>query len=34
MARFHIMLTSISDVKQFVTAACAQPCDIDLVAGR
>ena len=29
-----VQLTSISDVKQFVTAACSQPCDIDVVAGR
>lgn len=31
---FHVLLTSINDVKQFVNAACEQPFDIDILAGR
>jgi phosphotransferase system HPr-like phosphotransfer protein len=34
MKIFHVQLTSISDVKQFVNAACDQPFDIDIAAGR
>jgi len=34
MATINVSLSSISDVKRFVSAACAQSCDIDLVAGR
>jgi phosphotransferase system HPr-like phosphotransfer protein len=34
MATLNVSLSSISDVKRFVSAACAQACDIDLVAGR
>ena len=34
MATLNVLLNSISDVKRFVGAACAQQCDIDLVAGR
>jgi phosphotransferase system HPr-like phosphotransfer protein len=34
MATLSVSLSSISDVKRFVSAACAQACDIDLVAGR
>ncbi|MDR3207267.1 MAG: HPr family phosphocarrier protein [Oscillospiraceae bacterium] len=34
MKIFHVQLTSISDVKQFVNAACDQPFDIDIMAGR
>ena len=28
------MLNSINDVKKFVNAAVARPCDIDVVSGR
>ena len=28
------MLNSINDVKRFVAAASARPCDIDVVSGR
>jgi phosphotransferase system HPr-like phosphotransfer protein len=34
MAILNVSLSSISDVKRFVSAACAQTCEIDLVAGR
>ena len=34
MHNFFVLLSSINDVKQFVNAACAQPCDIDVVSGR
>ena len=34
MKTFEVLLTSISDVKQFVNAACEQPFDIDIVSGR
>ena len=34
MKQFNVQLTSINDVKQFVNAACAQNCDIDIVCGR
>ena len=34
MRIFNVLLSSISDVKQFVTAACDQPFDIDVIAGR
>ncbi len=34
MKFFHVLLTSINDVKQFVNAACEQPFDIDILAGR
>ena len=34
MATLNVTLSSISDVKRFVSAACSQACDIDLVAGR
>ena len=34
MHSFFILLSSINDVKQFVNSACAQPCDVDVVAGR
>ena len=34
MGQLKIMLNSINDVKQFVTAASARPCDIDVVSGR
>ena len=34
MTSFKIMLSSINDVKEFVSAACAQPGDIDLMSGR
>ena len=34
MEKFKIMLNSINDVKQFVAAASARPCDIDVVSGR
>ena len=34
MKSFKIALNSISDVKSFVTAASALPCDIDVVSGR
>jgi hypothetical protein len=31
---FHVLLSSINDVKAFVTAACEQPVDIDILSGR
>ena len=34
MPACHVMLRSISDVKKFVSAACAQPYDIDILSGR
>lgn len=34
MKKFKVMLNSINDVKQFVSAAVARPCDIDVVSGR
>ena len=34
MTTFKVLLSSISDVKQFVNAAIALPCDIDVVSGR
>jgi len=34
MRKFKVMLNSINDVKQFVSAAVARPCDIDVVSGR
>ncbi len=34
MKIFNVLLSSISDVKQFVSAACDQPFDIDVIAGR
>lgn len=34
MKSFNVQLASIADVKQFVNAACEQPCDIDIVSGR
>ncbi len=34
MKFFHVLLTSINDVKQFVNAACEQSSDIDIIAGR
>lgn len=34
MKSFLVKLTSISDVKDFVSAATVQPCDIDVVSGR
>ena len=34
MKFFHVLLTSIGNVKQFVNAACSEPFDIDVVAGR
>ena len=34
MKVFDIQLSSINDVKAFVSAACMQPFDIDIVSGR
>jgi phosphotransferase system HPr-like phosphotransfer protein len=34
MKSFLVQLTSIADVKTFVTAASTQACDIDVVSGR
>ena len=34
MKSFLVKLTSIADVKNFVSAATLQPCDIDVVSGR
>jgi phosphotransferase system HPr-like phosphotransfer protein len=34
MKVFDIQLSSINDVKTFVSAACMQPFDIDIVSGR
>lgn len=34
MNTFHVSLTSINDVKNFVNAACSQMCEIDLISGR
>lgn len=34
MNTFDVTLSSISDVKQFVNAACLQPFDIDIISGR
>jgi phosphotransferase system HPr-like phosphotransfer protein len=34
MKSYRIMLNSINDVKKFVNAAVARPCDIDVVSGR
>ncbi len=34
MYKFNVKLTSINEVKNFVNAACAQMCDIDIVSGR
>ena len=34
MKSFMVKLTSIADVKNFVSAASVQPCDIDVVSGR
>ena len=34
MASFKVLLSSISDVKQFVNAAILFPFDIDVVSGR
>jgi len=34
MKVFHILLTSIDDVKRFNSAACEEPYDIDLLTGR
>ncbi|MDR1692283.1 MAG: HPr family phosphocarrier protein [Oscillospiraceae bacterium] len=34
MKTFSVQLKSIADVKNFVNAACTQPCDIDIVSGR
>ncbi|MEG2377225.1 MAG: HPr family phosphocarrier protein [Clostridia bacterium] len=34
MNTFHVTLSSINDVKQFVNAACSQMCEIDLISGR
>lgn len=34
MKTFNVMLTSINDVKGFVSAAGMQSCEIDVVSGR
>jgi phosphocarrier protein HPr len=34
MKSFKVLLNSINDVKGFVNAAVARPCDIDVVSGR
>ncbi len=34
MKTLQVSLASINDVKKFVSAACAQTFDIDVVAGR
>lgn len=34
MYKFNVKLTSINEVKNFVNAACAQMCEIDIVSGR
>lgn len=34
MKEFMVMLKSINDVKDFVSAASMQVCDIDVVSGR
>lgn len=34
MPRFSLTLSSVNDVKHFVDAASACPCDVDVIAGR
>ncbi len=34
MNKFNVKLASINEVKNFVNAACAQMCDIDIISGR
>ena len=34
MNKFDVKLASINEVKNFVNAACAQMCDIDIISGR
>lgn len=34
MPRFSLTLSSVNDVKNFVDAASACPCDVDVIAGR
>ena len=34
MKSYKVILNSINDVKRFVNAAVARPCDIDVVSGR
>lgn len=34
MKTYKIMLSSINDVKKFVTATSSLPCDVDVVSGR
>jgi len=34
MKQFTVRLNSITDDKDFVNVACAQPFDIDLISGR
>lgn len=34
MPRFELTLSSVNDIKHFVNAASACPCDVDVIAGR
>ncbi len=34
MTVFTVLLSSINDVKRFVSAANSLPCDIDVISGR